>query len=213
MEGVEYMGLIKRFYNQTRKPEGFLGRMMIRRMNRGHDRMARWGMGYLKGLVPREILELGCGGGKNAGELLQLFPGAKVTALDYSPLSVARAKDRNRAAVAEGRCVVMEGDVSDLPLEADRFDLATAFETIYFWPGLEHCFAQVAKTLRPGGRFLIVNESDGTDETSLRFEQIIEGMRNYTVDQITDALKTAGFSEVRTDHHPENPWIIVLARK
>ena len=40
-------------------------------------------------------------------------------------------------------------------------------ETIYFWPGLKECFAQVAKVLKPGGTFMIVNESDGTDETSL----------------------------------------------
>lgn len=212
-ERMVSMGLFKRYFNQTRKPEGFLGKMMIRRMNRGHARMAEWGMEYLKGLMPCEIMELGCGGGKNAGELLQLFPEAKVTALDYSPLSVEQAREHNRDAITAGRCVVMEGEVSTLAFDAERFDLVTAFETIYFWPGLEHCFAQVVKTLRPGGCFLIVNESDGTDETSLRFEQIIDGMRNYTVEQINEALKAAGFVEIRTDHHPEKPWIAVLARK
>ena len=44
-----------------------------------------------------------------------------------------------------------------------EYELATAFETIYFWPGLEKCFAEVARILKPGGIFMIVNESDGTD--------------------------------------------------
>jgi len=28
----------------------------------------------------------------------------------------------------------MQGDVSELQLPAGEFDLATAFETVYFWP-------------------------------------------------------------------------------
>ena len=43
------------------------------------------------------------------------------------------------------------------------FDLATAFETAYFWPGLEKCFGEVCRVLRPGGVFMICIESDGTD--------------------------------------------------
>ena len=57
------------------------------------------------------------------------------------------------------------------------------------------------------------NESDGTDATSQRFEKIIEGMKNYTAEQIEAALKTAGFSETVHVHHPSKPWITVIARK
>ena len=67
--------------------------------------------------------------------------------------------------------------------------------------------------LRPGGIFMICNESDGKDATSLKFEKIIDGMKNYTAEQIEEALKKAGFSEVLSDHHPSKPWITVIARK
>lgn len=33
------------------------------------------------------------------------------------------------------------------------------------------------EVLKPCGTFMIVNESDGTDETSLKFEKIIDGMK------------------------------------
>ena len=36
------MGLFKKFVNQTRKPEGFLGKMMVRSMNSGHAKVADW---------------------------------------------------------------------------------------------------------------------------------------------------------------------------
>ena len=38
------MGLFKDYVSQARKPEGFLGKMMVNGMNGGHARMADWGM-------------------------------------------------------------------------------------------------------------------------------------------------------------------------
>nr|MCR5719898.1 class I SAM-dependent methyltransferase [Lachnospiraceae bacterium] len=182
-------------------------------MNGGHAKMADWGMSHLKAIVPGEIVEIGCGGGRNAGELLKKYPGAKVTAIDYSKVSVEKAAEYNSEAIKNGRCKVQQGDVSALTIPEETYDLATAFETIYFWPGLEKCFAQVAKVLKPGGTFMIVNESDGTDETSLRFEKIIDGMKCHTISEIEAALKKAGFSKVSAEHHKSKPWITVIARK
>ncbi len=207
------MGLFKNYVSQTRKPEGFLGKMMVNGMNGGHAKLADWGMSHLKTIAPEEIVELGCGGGRNASALMMKYPSSKVTAIDYSDVSVRIATDVNAEAIREGRCTVQQGDVSALTLPEEKYDLATAFETIYFWPGLERCFRQVAKVLKPGGVFLIVNESDGTDKTGLKFEKIIDGMKCHTVEEIESALKQAGFGRIKTDHHRNKPWITVLARK
>ena len=196
------MGLAKNFFSQTRKPEGFLGKMMLGTMNSGHAKLADWGFTHLPEMTPESTVDLGCGGGRNAGELLKMFPKAHVAAIDYSELSVEKAKDYNKTMIETDRCEVLQGDVSDLQLPKETFDLATAFETVYFWPGLEKCFAH-----------MICNESDGTDPTSLKFEKIIDGMKNYKAEEIEAALKAAGFSEVTSDHHPSKPWITVLARK
>ena len=146
-------------------------------------------------------------------ELLKKYPQAHVTAIDYSELSVEKAKAFNQAAIAAGRCEVRQGDVSNLRLPDSSFDLATAFETVYFWPGLEKCFAQVARILKPGGIFMICNESDGADDSGKKYEGFIDGMKCYTAEQIETALKAAGFSKVSSDHHPSKPWITVIARK
>jgi len=207
------MGLFRKYFNQTRKPEGFLGKLMLKGMNSGHAKLADWGFSHLPEIAVSEAVDLGCGGGRNAGELLGKYPAAHVTAVDYSALCVEKAAKFNRAMIEAGRCTVLQGDVSDLRLEASSFDLATAFETIYFWPGLERCFAQAAKVLKPGGYFLVCNESDGTDPTSLKFESIIDGMKNYTPQEIEAALRSAGFSQVETHRHPSRPWIAVLAKK
>jgi hypothetical protein len=59
------MGIIRDYMNQTRKPEGFLGNMMITGMNFGHAGLAKWGMSKLNVKDPETIADLGCGGGSN----------------------------------------------------------------------------------------------------------------------------------------------------
>ena len=200
------MGIYRNFVSQTRKPEGALGKMMLNGMNSGHAKMAARGLSHLPDMSPAEITDLGCGGGRNAGELLRKYPNAKVTAVDYSALSVEKAKEYNKNEIASGRCTVMQGDVSDLKLPAGKYDLATAFETVYFWPGLEKCFAQVCRVLKPGGWFMICNESDGTDSVSLKYEKIIEGMKCHTAEELERALTAAGFTDIQKGHHPDKPW-------
>lgn len=207
------MGLFKKFVNQTRKPEGFLGKMMVNGMNGGHAKLADWGMTHLNRIDAVSIAELGCGGGCNTAELLNLYEKAKITAVDYSEVSVKKAQEHNKDMIAAGRCKVIKGNVAELTFEDGSFDLATAFETVYFWPRLDHCFCEVCRVLKPGGTFMICNESDGTDETSQKYEKIIEGMKCYTVDELSSALKAAGFTQIKSDHYDGKPWITVIARK
>ena len=207
------MGLYKKFVNQTRKPEGFLGKMMVGGMNSGHAKLADWGMSHLDGITASNIAELGCGGGRNTAELLKRYPKARITALDYSPVSVEKATILNKDMIAAGRCTVIQGNVAELPFADGTFDLATAFETIYFWPWLEHCFTEVFRVLKPGGAFMICNESDGTDETSRKYEKIIDGMKCYTAEQISTALTNAGFTDIKVKYIRQKPWLTVLAKK
>ena len=207
------MGLLKMIFGNTRKPQGRLGKMMTKSMNGySHAKMAEWGMQYLQGIQPSSVCDLGCGGGANVKRLLERYPQAEVTGLDYSEVSVATTKDLNAQEIAQGRCQVILGDVSNITLPAESVDLATAFETIYFWPGLEKCFREVYRTLKPGGHFLIVNEADGEDGTNEKWEKIIE-MKTYTRAEISDALQKAGFTEIRTYHHDKKSYIAVLAGK
>ena len=207
------MGLFKKFFNQTRKPEGTLGKLMLKGMNFGHAKTAAWGMSQLKDNAPERILEIGCGGGRNAAELLKKYPDARVTAIDYSPLSVKQTAAYNKDAVLQGRCVIQQGDVSSLDFDDSSFDLATAFETVYFWPGLEKCFEEVFRIMKPGGCFMIVNESDGKDDVGKKFEKMIDGMKLYTAEEIEKSLRSVGFTKVKTIHHGSQPWIAVLAWK
>ncbi len=207
------MGFFKKFINQTAKPEGFLGRLMIRNMNTGHAKLADWGIAKLQIGEPKEILDIGCGGGRHMHALLRRYPQAHGTAIDYSPLCVKMTAKFNRKEVKAGRCAVQRGDVSNLTFPSEKFDLITAIETVYFWPGLVPCFTQVARTLKPDGTFLIIHETDGIEPIARKFEKIIDLMTDYTVPQLEEALRAAGFSEITVSKHGVFPWIAVAAKK
>lgn len=205
------MGLLRTFFNNTRKPEGLLGKCMVGSMNHAHAALADWGLGHLPETRPAKIAELGCGGGRNIQVLLRKYPIATVTALDYSEISVEKAKRVNRESLQAGRCRILQGDVSHLPFKESTFDLITAFETVYFWPGPVESFREVYRTLQPGGIFLIVNESDGENSQDNKWLSVIDGMRIYNGDQLARFLTETGFSKVIIDKDVKKHWLCALA--
>ncbi|MCC8100869.1 MAG: class I SAM-dependent methyltransferase [Clostridiales bacterium] len=118
-----------------------------------------------------------------------------------------KSKKVNAKAIRAGRCNIQREDVRELSFAGCTFDLATAFETIYFWPGLTESFAQVHRILRDGGRFFICNESDGDNSADTKREQMIQGMKIYRENEIVASLKQAGFLGVTVHRNPEKHWI------
>ena len=208
------MGILHMAFRNVRKPEGKLGKMFAQGMNgSAHAKLADWGFSLISDIEAQSICDFGCGGGRNIGELLKKYPRAIVKGFDYSDVSVQTSKKYNAAAIKEGRCEVIQGDVSAIHLPHESLDLATAFETVYFWPGLEHCFGEVFATLKKGGHFLVVNEADGEDGSSEKWKKIVGEMSVYTASQIKKAMESAGFVDVTTYHHSARPWIAVLGVK
>ena len=207
------MGILKTIFNNTGKPQGLLGKMMVASMNSGHAGLADWGMGLLDVPAPASIADLGCGGGRNAAKLMEKYPAAKLTALDHSAISVEKTRQVNQAAVRSGRCTILQDDVSGMPFEDEAFDLVAAFETVYFWPGPQKSFREACRVLKKGGTFLIVNESDGENKADEKWTGMIEGMTIYDARQLTDALKRAGFAKVDVYRNEKKQWLSLIACK
>ena len=141
------------FFENTRKPVGLGGKIMVAMMNFGHSAMAEWGLRFLQPAPDAMVLDCGCGGGANIKTLLKLCSNGKVQGIDYSAVSVEKARKVNARAIAAGRCTVQQASVAELPFEAEQFDAVTAFETVYFWPELAQNFREVYRVLKPGGIF------------------------------------------------------------
>ena len=121
------------------------------------------------------------------------------------------SKKVNEAAIAEGRCAVLQGSVADMMFADNWFDAVTAFETVYFWPNLPRCFREVSRVLKPGGTFLICNESNGDTDKDEKWTEIIGGITIYKDTQLKAYLEQVGFNEVQI--HKKKGWLCVTARK
>jgi SAM-dependent methyltransferase len=100
-----------------------------------------------------DVLDLGCGYGRIANRLAER--GCRVTGLDAAPLFL----ERGRSAAAERGLPVsyVEGDMRELPW-TERFDRVVCWFTSFGYfddEGNRRVLAEVARALRPGGRFLV----------------------------------------------------------
>lgn len=210
-----FQNLLHRVLQNCAKPEGRIGKWMVRMMNASHGPVSKWGLSHLKLAPDAEVIDLGCGGGSNVATMLDACPKGHVTGFDYSPVSVTASKKKNADAIRDGRCKIIEGNVAALPFPDESFDAATAFETIYFWP--ENSFPGVHRILKPGGEFLIVCEADGSCPTGEKWTRIIDGMKLHSRENLVYELKKAGFREVQTDSKSvmgnAGRWLCVRAKK
>lgn len=120
-------------------------------------------------------------------------------------------RNSTKKAISEGKVEVVQGNVSSLPFKDEKFDLATAFETIYFWPDLVNDFKEVNRVLKSGGKFFICNEAaqpEGFEKWTNKIDMTI-----YTKKQLKDILIMAGFTNIQTHEHENGEWLCVIAQK
>lgn len=107
------------------------------------------------------LLDLGTG----TGWILQLLSNIyrRAVGIDASRdmLSVARS-NLDRAGIVKAS--VRHGDILNLPLEGQDFDLITVHQVLHFLDQPELAIAEAARVLRPGGRLLIVDLAPHTLE-------------------------------------------------
>jgi len=100
------------------------------------------------------LLDLGTG----TGRLLELFAPLyqRAIGIDTSTamLGVARA-NLDRAGIAKAQ--VRLGDIYNLTLPRDSFDVVTIHQVLHYLDDPERALSEAARVLRPGGRLLIVD--------------------------------------------------------
>ena len=106
---------------------------------------------------------------------------------------------------------MQQASVTELPFEAEQFEVVTAFETVYFWPELAQNFREVYRVLKPGGVFFICNEANGETTKDDKWTQIIDGMTIYKDSQLKAFLEQAGFQNIQI--HKRKNWLCVTAQK
>lgn len=97
-----------------------------------------------------EVLEIGCGSGAMAAEVLRARPGiARYVATDIDPAMVALA--RRQLDGLGGRAEAREVDASGLPFADGSFDAVCSWLMLHHTITWEQVLADAVRVLRPGG--------------------------------------------------------------
>ena len=124
-----------------------IDRLAMRRLDRtgwlrGADEPWVVALGAIAEQHPNRILEVGCG----AGDFAALLTAPEVICVDISPAAVAAARSRG--------LVTHVADAQELPFADASFDVVVANWMLYHVPDRGRAIAEMARVLKPGGRFV-----------------------------------------------------------
>lgn len=96
-------------------------------------------------------LEMGCGRGVGAELILDLFGAGSVDAFDLDPSMIEHARARLKRRGGQTRLWV--GDATAIPVPDSVYDAVFDFGIIHHVPVWQAALIEVARILKPGGRF------------------------------------------------------------
>ena len=133
------------------------------------------------GITPGRALDIGAAGGGNT-RVLQAA-GWSVAALEYGA---------DGAEVAAGRGLsVLRADATALPVAEHSLDLVVAFDVLEHIVDDDAAVREVARALRPGGRFLVAVPADPRLWSD--HDVAVDHVRRYTRTTLREVLERGGF--------------------
>jgi SAM-dependent methyltransferase len=156
--------------------------------------------------VAGTVLEIGFGSGHN----LPFYPVgpagvAKLVAVDPSAVAARLARERIAAAPFPVEHAALAGDTIDAPDAS--FDAVVCTFTMCTVPDPAAMLRQVARVLRPGGRFFFLEHGRADDAGVRRWQDRLNGLQKALVGgchlnrDIAALIRDAGFSVDEIDKH------------
>jgi ubiquinone/menaquinone biosynthesis C-methylase UbiE/DNA-binding transcriptional ArsR family regulator len=148
----------------------------------------------------RSLLDLGTG----TGRMLELF-GPDIERgvgldLSHDMLALARAR-LDRAGLRH--CSVRQGDIYDLALPRDSFDVVIIHQVLHFLDDSARAIQEAARVLRPGGRLLVVDFAP--HELEFLREEHAHRRLGFAPETVTQWLKGAGLDLVQQQNLVPEP--------
>lgn len=139
-----------------------------------------------------------------------------VVALDIAPEMLARTRELAAERRLDNVLPIL-ADVEALPFADGSFDAVTCRIAPHHFLDVPRALREVARVLRPGGRFVVVDNLAPSEPALDRFINTLDALRDpthvraYTVEEWMDLLPGAGLRptawEVRRKRQPVEEWL------
>jgi SAM-dependent methyltransferase len=131
----------------------------------------------------RTILDLACGTGTLAHEILEVHPGMRVLGVDISRESLLLAREHFTASQRAGwRVALVEASADRLPVAEGSVDAVVMGNAIHTLPDLQRLLRETRRVLRPGGAFSF--------STSFYAGTFAPGTESFYLQWMKEALRT-----------------------
>ena len=167
--------------------------------------------------VPGEtVVDIGAGMG--AGSTAVAARGAKVVAVEPTPFLRTVLGVRRLAPVWRQLITVVDGAAESIPRRDRSVDAVLAVNTMHHWTDPDQAASEIARVLRPGGRFALVDEDfeDPSHPDAATFAER-GGRHGFTMvdaDAMADRFRRVGITDVAAEHRAldDRPVIAVTGR-
>lgn len=190
---------LKSLAAQLRCPQGEKGIETGLNMNTGNQAMIAETLNLLNLQADAKVLELGPGNAQHLEALLQQYTISNYHGLEISQTMCEQATAQNRHLTHTG-ILFSCYDGLRLPFENESFDSVFTINTIYFWEEPLLLLAEIAKVLKPGGKFLLTF-AQAAFMQQLPFVQY--GFTLYDTEKIAALLKGTDL-EIEAEWHKED---------
>lgn len=174
----DYASYPQRFRDGTRVPYQAHGREFMEVVANGLQSLPRI---FTESVLPKlptlqarfeagaRVLDVGCGGGWALVQLAERFPTVTCVGVDSEPYSIELANTLIAERKLGARCEARLMEAQRLA-EDGGYDVATSFLVIHEIDPQDKpaAFAAVARALKPGGQFVIFDETYPTSDAELR---------------------------------------------
>ena len=143
------------------------------------------------------VVDLSCGTGLMARRLVNSGRYGRVLALDYSEAMLRETSKRfDEEQLPRDRLTLVRADAAELPLATGAIDAVHAGAALHCWPRLEMSLAEVARALKPGGKFYATTFFEGAmpGQAAQQRQPSSGQMRLFKdEDELVGLLTAAGF--------------------